>query len=286
MNTSDLAALRLLARRDGALCTLVGIEGSFSRAIGAHLAVAWDGEIAGSLADGCLEAELALQARALRATGPQVIRYGRGSPVIDFRLPCGSGLDVLIDPAPDRSAIRRVMSALTERRPAELPLPARSLPRRPCQPPLRLDIFGNGPEMEAMARLASAAGIERRQTPQSRLQLGKRPALTPPDAWTAVVLLFHDHDWEMPVLDWALESPAFYIGAIGGARIRQRRAERLALRYNPAQLARLRGPVGLIPSARDPATLAMSILAEIMRDFDTTYAARNPQPRLSHHVTT
>lgn len=285
MNASDLAALRLLARRDGALCTLTGIEGSFSRAIGGHLAIAWDGEMAGSLADGCLEAELALQARALRGTGPQVLRYGRGSPVIDFRLPCGSGLDVLIDPAPDRAAIRRVLSRLTERLPADLPLPTPTLPRRLCLPPLRLDIFGNGPEMEAMARLASAAGIERRQTPQSRLQLGKRPALSPPDAWTAVVLLFHDHDWEMPVLDWALESPAFYIGAIGGARIRQRRTERLALRYPEAQLSRLRGPVGLIPSARDPSTLAMSILAEIMRDFAALHAAQNLQPQLSHSTT-
>lgn len=273
MNAPDLAALRLLSRRDGALCTLVGIEGSFSRAIGAHLAIAWDGEMAGALADGCLEAELALQARALRGKGPQVMRYGRGSPVIDFRLPCGSGLDVLIDPCPDRAAIRGVLSSLTARQPADLPLASNALPRRPCLPPLRIDLFGHGPEMEAMARLCVAAGIECRQTPQSRLRLGQRPALAEPDPWTAVVLLFHDHDWEMPILDWALESPAFYIGAIGGARIRQRRAERLSLRYPEAQLARLRGPVGLIPATRDPATLALSILAEVMRDFETARAA-------------
>jgi xanthine dehydrogenase accessory factor len=30
------------------------------------------------------------------------------------------------------------------------------------------------------------------------------------------------------------------------------------------QLARLRGPIGLIPSARDPGTLAVSVLAEII----------------------
>lgn len=282
MNAPDLAALRLLSRRDGALCTLVGIEGSFSRAIGAHLAIGWDGDMAGSLADGCLESELALQARALRGKGPQVMRYGRGSPVIDFRLPCGSGLDVLIDPAPDRAAIRGVLSHLTGRQPSELPLPSAMLPRRLCLPPLRIDLFGHGPEMEAMSRLCLAAGIECRQTPHSRLRLGQRPELSAPDPWTAVVLLFHDHDWEMPILDWALESPAFYIGAIGGARIRQRRTERLALRYPDPQLARLSGPVGLIPATRDPATLALSILAEIMRDFEAARAGKPLAAEATH----
>lgn len=270
MNASDLAALRLLARAGGALCTLTGIEGSFSRAIGAHLAVAWDGRMAGSLADGCLEAELALQARALRGQGARRLRYGRGSPVIDFRLPCGSGLDVLIDPAPDRPAIRAALRALAARRPAVLALPDPVLPQRLCLPPLRLEAFGAGPELTALGRVAAASGIACRLHPQPGLPAG----LPPPDLWTAVLLLHHDHDREAPLLDWALASPAFFIGAIGGARIRQRRAARLAQRHPPAQLARLRSPVGLAPASRDPATLALSVLSHVVRDYQALADAR------------
>ena len=71
----DLSALRLVASDPGAaLCTIVSIEGSFSRRLGAQLAIGSDGRITGSLSDGCLERELANQARQLRASAPKVLR--------------------------------------------------------------------------------------------------------------------------------------------------------------------------------------------------------------------
>src|SRR3546814_19379666 len=59
---TDNAAVRALAAANGALCTIVTIEGSHSRRIGAQLAVLEDGSIVGRLADGCLEAQLAHEA--------------------------------------------------------------------------------------------------------------------------------------------------------------------------------------------------------------------------------
>ena len=56
---SDNAALRCAARGDAALCTITHIDGSFSRRVGAQLAIDRDGGIVGSMADGCLEAALA-----------------------------------------------------------------------------------------------------------------------------------------------------------------------------------------------------------------------------------
>jgi xanthine dehydrogenase accessory factor len=53
--TGDHAALRRAARGDAALCTIVGIDGSFSRRVGAQLAVAADGSRAGDMADRCLD---------------------------------------------------------------------------------------------------------------------------------------------------------------------------------------------------------------------------------------
>ena len=101
--TIDHAALVRAATSEAALCTIVGIDGSFSRRVGTQLAVAPDGSRAGDMADKCLDEELASQALAAMAEGEtRMLRYGQGSPFVDFRLPCGSGLDIWIEPAPDR----------------------------------------------------------------------------------------------------------------------------------------------------------------------------------------
>jgi xanthine dehydrogenase accessory factor len=269
----DQAALRLAAEVPGtALCTIVGIDGSYSRRRGAQLAIAPDGRMAGSLADGCLEKELAAQAREALAEGrgPGLLRYGAGSPFIDFRLPCGAGLDVLIDPAPDRAALAAAIARLDKREPAELALPAPSPATvRHFAPSLRLVVLGAGPEPEALVRLAAAQGLPAELlVPERDLSLGRAPTVAL-DPWSAVVLLFHDHEWEPALADWALRSPAFYVGAQGGRTAREARAERLAaMGHDAASLARLRSPVGLIPNARDANTLALSILAEVVAAYE------------------
>ena len=48
-----------------------------------------------------------------------------------------------------------------------------------------------------------------------------------PDAGTAVVVLTHDDKFDLPALKAALESEAFYIGALGSRRNQERRRERL-----------------------------------------------------------
>jgi len=269
----DQAALRLAAAVPGtALCTIAGIDGSYSRRRGAQLAIAPDGRMAGSLADGCLEKELAAQAEAARGEGrgPGMLRYGAGSPFIDFRLPCGAGLDVLIDPAPDRAALGEAIALLDARQPARLALPPPSpMAERLYVPTLRLVVLGAGPEPEALVRLAATQGLPAELlVPERDLALGRAPTVAL-DPWTAVVLLFHDHEWEPTLADWALRSPAFYVGAQGGKAAREARAGRLAaMGHNPASLARLRSPVGLIPNARDAGTLALSILAEVVAAYE------------------
>jgi xanthine/CO dehydrogenase XdhC/CoxF family maturation factor len=46
-----------------------------------------------------------------------------------------------------------------------------------------------------------------------------------PDAWTAVAVLFHDHEWERTLVPWAMGTGAFYVGAQGGAKTRANRLE-------------------------------------------------------------
>lgn len=271
--TDDRAALRAACEGGVALCTIVGLQGSFSRRLGAQLAIRADGGIAGNLADGCLERQLASEVRA--APGPLVKRFGAGSSLIDFRLPCGGGLDILIDPTPDVAACREAVARLDAREPAALPLPASpSLPERHYIPPLRLVLLGEGPELSALRQLAMTSGIavDCHAAGDAALALGRAPQGLAVDPWTAVVLLFHDHEWEQAILQWALATPAFFIGAQGGAEARGTRLERLRESgMEPAQLARIRSPVGLIPRSREPGVLALSILAQIVGEYEALH---------------
>jgi xanthine dehydrogenase accessory factor len=62
----------------------------------------------------------------------------------------------------------------------------------------------------------------------------------------------------------ALKSPAFYVGALGSKRNNDKRRERLLeFDVTHAELARLRGPVGLDIGAKTPSEIAISILAEM-----------------------
>jgi xanthine dehydrogenase accessory factor len=266
----DRAALCAACGPGVGLCTIVGIEGSFSRRLGAQLAVHPDGTITGSLADGCLEKQLASE--IAEADAPVVKRFGAGSELIDFRLPCGSGLDVLIDPQPDREACRAAVARLDAREEAGLALPSSELPERRYIPALGLQLFGEGPELDALVSLARAADVETEAHGKDALSLGRRPAGLSSDPWTAVVLLFHDHEWEEAILEWALATPAFYIGAQGGFEARRARIERLAANgVPPDQLGRIRSPVGVIARSREPGVLAISALAEIVGAYEALH---------------
>ena len=264
----DHAALAAAARAGVGLCTIVGIEGGFSRRLGAQLAVLPDGSTIGSLADGCLEAQLAADIGQLEE--PRVIRYGRGSGKVDFRLPCGGGLDILLDPQPDRAACCRASDMLAERQPARLELPYISpLSERRYLPALTIAAFGEGPELDAFVALAATMGITVQKHDKSTLSLGQRARDLRLDRWTAALMLFHDHEWELPLIEQALESEAFYIGAQGGENARIERALSLAARgVAEEQIARIRSPIGLIPSCKTPATLALSALAEIVAQYE------------------
>ncbi|MFB0610807.1 XdhC family protein [Aurantiacibacter poecillastricola] len=274
----DHAALRAACEPGVGLCTITHIEGSFSRRLGAQLAVHRDGQVTGSLADGCLEQELARE--IARGGDRRVLRYGAGSPKIDFRLPCGGGLDILIDPEPDREACRAVVARLEEREEARLTLPSPSpLAERRYVPELRLVLFGEGPELAAMTQVAQVAGIaaEAHGRDDGDMALGQIPNHLSADRWTAIVLLFHDHEWERAILEWALTTPAFLIGAQGGAPARlQREADLVAAGFAPEQVARIASPIGTVKHSREPLGLALSALADIAG----AYELRHPH----HHA--
>ena len=83
---------------------------------------------------------------------------------------------------------------------------------------------------------------------------------------TAVAVLTHDPKLDDPALLAALQSDAFYVGALGSRKTQSARRERLlAAGLSTAQLDRLHGPIGLDLGGRTPEEIALAIMAEIVR---------------------
>jgi len=279
----------------GVLATITGIVGTGARAIGTQMAVLQSGESAGSFSSGCVESAIVAEALEVLARGEaRTVRFGQGSPYLDIQLPCGGGMDVLFLPSPDLDVLTTVAGARGERRMAALDLseaqgaalaelglpPAPDAFRVTYRPALRLILFGHGAEMLTTLDLAQGLKLPvellspDEQIVAAGLRQGAKSVLltsaaAPPrligDRWTAFLLLFHDHDWEPPLLEHALATEALWIGAMGSRRTQAARQAALKARgVGDDAIARVRGPVGLIPNARDPATLALSAVAEIV----------------------
>ncbi|MEM8553617.1 MAG: XdhC family protein [Pseudomonadota bacterium] len=297
MAKDPIAALVHKTETAGVLAIITGVEGPSYRPEGAAMGIFADGERAGTLSSGCVEGDIALHAmEALDAGKPKSIRYGRGSPFMDIQLPCGGGLDILLVPNPDTNVLRDVQQRQTDRVPCTMAIErdtgALSLHDTGetgwaaetffvrYNPPVQFLVFGKGPEAGTFAALIQSAGYPNRLyspdpetldiaaasgCPTERMDRRFYPDSAIADPWTAVVLFFHDHDWEPQLLAGALETEAFYIGAQGSQRARDARNYVLeAMGVTADQMARLHGPVGLIPSARDAGTLAVSVLAEVL----------------------
>lgn len=82
------------------------------------------------------------------------------------------------------------------------------------------------------------------------------------DPFAAVVLLHHDLD--ATILAKALQSDAFYIGALGSTRTHYRRVQRLREQsFSQLDIDRIKAPIGMFGPTRDTASLALSVLADI-----------------------
>lgn len=284
-----------LAGRPAAIVTLIAIDGSSPRELGAQMGVSADGRFVGSISSGCLERAIVEEARAamVRSAGG-VVRYGKGSTFLDIVLPCGSGVDLLYTVNPPIDVLRFADDARRMRRSFALDFFPDAVSRsdalrtglqdkteafsRVYAPALRIVAAGVGAELVLLSRLASAAGhafcaispeaetLARCEAQEKiRLQSASSVPALDIDPCTAFVFLFHDREWELALAPSILASPAFYIGAVGSRKTQAARLEALrALGLDDSALDRIVGPSGLIPATRDPSTLAVSILAGVL----------------------
>jgi xanthine dehydrogenase accessory factor len=148
-------------------------------------------------------------------------------------------------------------------------------------PPPRLLVFGAVDTAEELCRLAAQLGWRtivadargRFATPD-RVPSAEEVVVAWPEevlarvrpaSDTAVVVLTHDDKFDLPALKGALQTGAFYVGALGSRRNQARRRE-LLLEAGVAEeeLERIAGPCGLDIGAHTPAETALSIMAEIL----------------------
>jgi xanthine dehydrogenase accessory factor len=87
-----------------------------------------------------------------------------------------------------------------------------------------------------------------------------------PDRRSCVIALTHDPKLDDLALLAALETDAFYIGAIGSRRNNILRQQRMIEHFDQTEesLARLRGPIGIYIGSKTPAEIAVSIMAEVL----------------------
>jgi len=282
------------------LGTVVRTWGSAPRPLGSLVAIRDDGRVAGSVSGGCIEDDLIQRAQS--GTLPQqrveTISYGiTADEAQRFGLPCGGTLELVLEPLSTSSQVQQWLAAiardgLINRR---LDLRTGEATLLPGDPngfyfddttlvsvhgaAYRLLIIGAGQMSAYLATMAIPLGYEvtvcdPRDTYHDAWQVAGTVLTTemPDDVVlqmgvdhrTAIVALTHDPKLDDLALIDALQSSAFYVGAIGSRANRAKRCERLAMfGVTEPQLAKMRCPVGLHLGAKTPAEIAVSILAEM-----------------------
>jgi xanthine dehydrogenase accessory factor len=283
------------------VATVVATRSSSPRPVGSKLIVREDGRLEGSVSGGCVESDVALAAEEVRESGvPRLVTYGiTDDMAIAVGLPCGGEIDVFVEPLREHDgdvvltviAGEGVGEKLADR---ELERAARRRGRSHvievgdrtvfadvvAEPP-RLLVYGAVDTAEALCAAAKLLGWrtivadarprfatrERMRSADELLVLWPEETLAHvvPDAATAIVVLTHDDKFDLPLVQGALATDAFYVGWLGSRRNQERRRGLLAEAGVPEEeLERISGPSGLDVGADSPAETALSILAEIL----------------------
>ena len=249
---------------------------------------------------------------------PSFVKYGiTADEAHRFGLPCGGTLELLLEHDPDAHSLADLVTALETGQlmlrtvrladggvtiapahaPAELALGDAELTNT-FGPEYRMLLIGAGPLTEYLATMArfsgfavtvcdpreeyrgawSVAGVSlSSDMPDDVVKAFK------PDRRSCVVALTHDPKLDDLALLEALDSQAFYVGAIGSRRNNEARHQRMIEHFDQTEesLARLRGPIGIYIGSKTPPEIAVSVMAEILavkngvqlpRDMAVTHA--------------
>jgi xanthine dehydrogenase accessory factor len=285
-----------------AVATVIATRSSSPRPVGSKLAVSESGELSGSVSGGCVEGDVVIAAQEVIAGGDaRLLTYGiTDEMAFGVGLPCGGEIDVFVEPLGEvvesgvvltvvagddvgaklddpelaRTALRRGRSHVVD-------LGERTVFADVFAEPSRLFVYGAVDTAEALCATVKLLGWrtivadarprfatpERIPSADTLVVAWPEEALAEvvPDAFTAIVVLTHDDKFDIPLMQGALGTDAFYLGWLGSRRNQERR--RGVLReagVGDEQLERISGPSGLDIGADTPAETALSIVAEIL----------------------
>ncbi len=284
------------------LATVVATWGSAPRAPGAWLVIRYDGQVVGSVSGGCIEDDLISRVREGRINSerPEVVTYGvNQEEATRFGLPCGGTLQLVLEPAPEVALLRELQERIKSREivARSMELSSGHAALAPAKrddtmqfdgvwlktiygPRWRLLIIGAGQLAQYLARMALALDyhvivcdpreeyFKSWQVPGTEFSASMPDDIVldlEPDGHTAIVAATHDPKLDDMALLEALKSPAFYVGALGSKANTAKRKQRFKQHFDlsDAEIARLKGPVGLRIGSRTPPEIAVAILAEL-----------------------
>jgi xanthine dehydrogenase accessory factor len=239
--------------------------------------------------------------RAIPSGAPQFIKYGiSADEAHQFGLPCGGTLELLLEFDPNAALLAELVEALEAGRlmlrsvaiasgqvtqsEASAPQELQATPTHLLNtfgPEYRMLLIGAGQLAEYLATMALFNGFavtvcdpreEYRgawSVPQARLVTEMPDDVVKafrPDRRSCVIALTHDPKLDDLALLEALQSQAFYIGAIGSRRNNQLRHARMKEHFEQTDesLERLRGPIGIYIGSKMPSEIAVSIMAEVL----------------------
>ena len=86
-----------------AVATVVNVEGSAPRPVGAAMAVSSGGDLTGSVSGGCVETAVYEEAQEVLKTGrPKLLRYGITDEMAwEVGLACGGTIEVFVESLPE-----------------------------------------------------------------------------------------------------------------------------------------------------------------------------------------
>jgi xanthine dehydrogenase accessory factor len=283
------------------VATVVATRSSAPRPVGSKLILREDGSLEGSVSNGCVESDVILAAQEVQETGtPRLLTYGiTDEMAFGVGLPCGGEIDVFVEPleAAESDVVLTVVAGegVGERlHDAELEQAARRRGRShtfalgdrtvfadvSALPP-RLFVYGAVDTAETLCAGAKLLGWrtivadarprfatpERLPSADEILVSWPEEALAQvaPDGATAIVVLTHDDKFDLPLVQGALGTDAYYLGWLGSRRNQERRRGLLReAGVSEEELDRIAAPCGLDVGAGSPAETAVSILAEIL----------------------
>jgi xanthine dehydrogenase accessory factor len=236
---------------EAALVTIVSASGSTPREEGAKMLVRPDGSIFGTIGGGSLEVQVIKEAIGVIKEGKPKRHHftltakGAG----ELGMICGGDTEVFIEPILTQPALYIFGGG-------HIALALAGMGKL-CG--FDITVVDDRPEFAQAERFPEAEVIlaEKFSESFSRIKI---------DRLSYIVIVTHGHKHDELVLEWAVGTPAGYIGMIGSkTKVKTVFSHLLSRGITQERLDSVHSPIGLEIGAQTPEEIAVSILAEIIK---------------------